>query len=396
MEKKIVIAVYSGSIPSSLFIENLIRLVADDNCKVLIFGKGENINYKNNNIIVHRTPSGFLKKLIFVTFQIFLISLTRPRRFIKLAINYRRLPKSDSIINMLSKTLPVIINLPDIFHIQWAKSLPYWYFLKEVFQIKIILSLRGSHIHYAPIADKNLAKQYNFYFPKVDQMHAVSNHIVSKAIKYGADKKKIKVIYSCLNFDLIRKYKKNQLDTHKPYRFISVGRSHWVKGYHYSLSAIHRLIQKNILIQYNIICNNEPSEELLFQISDLSLEKNVIVQKLSSQEQVYKKMKESDCFILPSVNEGISNAVIESMLIGLPVISSNCGGMEEVIRDGDNGFLYENRDVNKLEKTLETVMNLKIEERKEVANSALVDILAKFNSGFIKHKFHDLYKNTIR
>mgnify|MGYP007000288744 len=75
----------------------LIRLVADDNCKVLIFGKGENINYKNNNIIVHRTPSGFLKKLIFVTFQIFLISLTRPRRFIKLAINYRRLPKSDSI-----------------------------------------------------------------------------------------------------------------------------------------------------------------------------------------------------------------------------------------------------------------------------------------------------------
>ncbi len=396
MEKKIVIAIYSGSIPSSLFIENLIRLVADENCKVLIFGKGENINYKNNNIIVHRTPKGFFKKLIFVIFQILLISLTRPRKLIKLAINYRRLPKSDSIINMLSKILPIIINSPDIFHIQWAKSLPYWYFLKEVFQIKIILSLRGSHIHYAPIADKNLAKQYNFYFPKVDQMHAVSNHISSKAINYGADKKKIKVIYSCLNFDLINKYKKNQLDTHKPYRFISVGRSHWVKGYHYSLSAMHRLIQKDFLIQYNIICNNDPSEELLFQISDLSLEKNVIIQKLSSQEQVYKKMKESDCFILPSVNEGISNAVIESMSIGLPVISSNCGGMEEVIRHGNNGFLYENRDVNQLEKILETVMNLKIEKREEVVNSALVDILKKFNSDVIKDKFYDLYKNTLR
>lgn len=396
MEKKLVIAIYSGSIPSSVFIENMIKLVSDKNHKILLFGKGESIQYKNNNIIVHKTPKGFFQKSIFIVFQILLMSLTRPRRFIKLAINYKKLPKSDSTFNMLSKILPVINNLPDIFHIQWAKSLPYWYFLKEVFQIKIILSLRGSHIHYSPIADKNLAKQYHFYFPKVDQMHAVSNHISSKAIKYGADKKKIKVIYSCLNFDLIRKYKKNQLHTHKPYRFISVGRSHWVKGYHYSLSAVHRLIQKDFLIQYNIICNNDPSEELLFQISDLSLEENVIIQKLPSQEQVYKKMKESDCFILPSVNEGISNAVIESMSIGLPVVSSNCGGMEEVIRNGNNGFLYKNRDVNQLEKTLETVMNLKVEKRYEVIKSALIDISEKFNSDGIKHKFHDLYKNTLR
>ena len=51
-------------------------------------------------------------------------------------------------------------------------------------------------------------------------------------------------------------------------------------------------------------------------------------------------MRESDCLILPSVQEGISNVVLESMAIGLPIISSDCGGMKEIINDGRNGFLF--------------------------------------------------------
>ena len=42
-------------------------------------------------------------------------------------------------------------------------------------------------------------------------------------------------------------------------------------------------------------------------------------------------MRESDCLILPSVQEGISNVVLESMAIGLPIISSDCGGMKKVL-----------------------------------------------------------------
>ena len=80
--------------------------------------------------------------------------------------------------------MPVVNNLPDIFHIQWAKSLEEWIFLKDIFDIKLVLSLRGSHITYSPLSNEKLAKNYVAYFPKVDCFHAVSLAIANEASKY--------------------------------------------------------------------------------------------------------------------------------------------------------------------------------------------------------------------
>ena len=91
---------------------------------------------------------------------------------------------SDAIIEKKSnKTLlhkikfyPVLYHKPDIFHLQWAKSLEDWIWLQE-FGVKVILSLRGTHITISPIANETLASKYKQLFPKVDAFHAVSNSI---------------------------------------------------------------------------------------------------------------------------------------------------------------------------------------------------------------------------
>ena len=63
-------------------------------------------------------------------------------------------------------------------------------------------------------------------------------------------------------------------------------------------------------------------------------------------------MRNSDCFILPSVQEGISNVALESMAIGLPLISSDCGGMKEIINNGKNGYYFPARNSDALKKLL--------------------------------------------
>ena len=52
-------------------------------------------------------------------------------------------------------------------------------------------------------------------------------------------------------------------------------------------------------------------------------------------------MRGMDIFVLPSVNEGISNTILEAMATGLPVIAGRVGGNPELVVDGVTGTLSE-------------------------------------------------------
>jgi glycosyltransferase involved in cell wall biosynthesis len=52
-------------------------------------------------------------------------------------------------------------------------------------------------------------------------------------------------------------------------------------------------------------------------------------------------LQAADCFILPSESEGLSNALLEAMAVGLPVVVSANDGNLEVVRDGENGLVFE-------------------------------------------------------
>tara|TARA_X000000950_G_scaffold231930_1_gene280675 strand:+ start:369 stop:1568 length:1200 start_codon:yes stop_codon:yes gene_type:complete len=394
LEKKINVAIYSGIIPAPNFIENLIKLIGDEKINIYLFGNKGSVKYKNSSIKIFFTPQGKIKIIYFVFFQLFRLFIFYPKKLYKLIRNYKVFTKSGSIFKSLSKILPVLNHTPDIFHIQWAKSLPFWFFLKEIYGVKIVLSLRGSHINYSAFANDSLAKNYNNLFPNVDRMHAVSKKILLKAEKYGASRDKTDIIYSSLDLGLLKTYKKNNFKPHRPFRFLSVGRFHWVKGYQYSISAFANLKKINKNIHYLIITNNSISEEILYQIDELSLKNNIEIVHPDSQDKVYEIMRQSDCLILPSVQEGISNVVLESMAIGLPVISSDCGGMKEIINYGRNGFYFPSRDSVALEKLLLKVMNLRIEERERIIREGEKFINQNLNTTLIKSQFHDFYKKT--
>ena len=379
-----------------MFIESLIQSLAEQGVRIYLFGgKKSPAEYSGNNIFLFSTPNHRLLLIGFILIQIIRLIIKEPGKFLKLTAHYRNLSKNESVgfLNWWGKVLPVVNHLPDIFHIQWAKALPNWFFLKDLFRVKIVVSLRGSHINYSPLEDENLARQYRSLFPRVDRFHAVSRAIASEAGKYDAVEQKTNMVYSAVNLESLQLYKKTNWKVHKPFHFISVGRHHWTKGYHYALAAIKTLQENNFHIHYSIIAQDQPSEEILYQIDDLSLQRHVTLTCLETQEDVYRKMSSTDCLLLPSIEEGIANVVLEAMANGLPVISSECGGMREVIEHEKDGFLFRNRDVNHLAQIMTDMINQHSDERKSMSKRARLKIEQNHDFTRLGSEMKKLYRS---
>jgi len=93
---------------------------------------------------------------------------------------------------------------------------------------------------------------------------------------------------------------------------------------------------------------------------------NKLIQELNIEEKVYifdpcvdihKKIKNASIFVLSSEFEGLSNALVEAMLIGIPCISSNWNGVEEVIIDGFDGLIFRKDNVMELTNLMEKVVS---------------------------------------
>ena len=78
-------------------------------------------------------------------------------------------------------------------------------------------------------------------------------------------------------------------------------------------------------------------------IIKLGLEKNIKIKGFS--HNISNGLKNADLFLLASRFEGFSNALLEALFFGIPVITSNCpGANSEIIKKGFNGFLAKNED----------------------------------------------------
>ena len=145
------VAIYSGAIPSTTFIENLIKGISKNNT-VYLFGtkNGEYNNINQNTKIVYNYKSK-IGKLTVTAFRLLLVLLKYPNR---IKVIFKELNKYESRYSkfiFVSKAAGVMLHLPDVFHVQWAKDLEKWLFLKEQLDVKIVLSLLGSHINYSPV-----------------------------------------------------------------------------------------------------------------------------------------------------------------------------------------------------------------------------------------------------
>ncbi|RME04001.1 MAG: glycosyltransferase [Bacteroidetes bacterium] len=387
-EKKMKVAIYNGRIPATTFIERLIEGVAKTGVVVQLYGEVcEPVSYYNPNVRTYGWKGKFGRWSLYFKYLPLLL-LFRPKEVIALWKNYR--PQNLRIkLFKFSQFLPVLWHKPDVFHVQWAKSLKDWYWVRH-FGMRLVVSLRGSQLNYAPLVEENTAELYRIYFPMVNGFHAVSHAIKCKAQLYGASVESARVVYSGLDARDFAFYpdkpKRNKL------HILSVGRAHWIKGYTYALDAC-QMLKGKIDFQYAIIGGF--CQEHAFHVNDAELEGQVTLTGALPFEEVQRHMQESDVLLLPSVEEGIANVVLEAMALGTPVISTDCGGMAEVIEDGVNGILVPTRDTQALAEALMRFAVLSPEERKRLALAARQTIEQRFQQKQMVDKMIALYREVM-
>ena len=138
---------------------------------------------------------------------------------------------------------------------------------------------------------------------------------------------------------------------------VTCGRLEKQKNQKILIYAIHRLKSKYPFLKLKIYGEGSQKAELTKLISDLNLQKTVILE--GQTDKVGDALKNADIFVLTSDFEGMPNALMEALAVGVPCIATDCpcGGAKMLIEDGHNGLLIPVNDVEALVKAFETMLN---------------------------------------
>ncbi|MBQ7944656.1 MAG: glycosyltransferase [Lachnospiraceae bacterium] len=156
----------------------------------------------------------------------------------------------------------------------------------------------------------------------------------------------------CWNIDKIERYS----------IFLSQG-NYPIKGLHYVLEALPEIIEKypqtKIYIAGDIITANDTLKDkikisgygkyLLKMIKDNELEKNVVFLGNQQAGRMCARLLKTHVFLCPSAIENSPNSVGEAMLLGVPVVSADVGGVHNLLSDRKEGLLYTAADVKQMQ-----------------------------------------------
>lgn len=123
---------------------------------------------------------------------------------------------------------------------------------------------------------------------------------------------------------------------------VTVGRLEPQKAYMRLLKIMKRLTDERVDVKLWVLGDGTERGLLENYIEEHHLQENVSL--LGFQANPYKYLHMGDLFVCSSRAEGYSTAVTEALILGLPVITTDCSGMAELLKDGECGMITENDD----------------------------------------------------
>ena len=116
--------------------------------------------------------------------------------------------------------------------------------------------------------------------------------------------------------------------------------------------------------------------------------------KFLSGVESYEALPEADVFLLPSENETFGFAALAAMAAGIPVVGSDAGGLPEVVRHAECGYLLPVGDVEGLAERCCEILRDK-ERRREMGEAARHRVQSLFGAERVVGEFEELYASLL-
>lgn len=170
-----------------------------------------------------------------------------------------------------------------------------------------------------------------FFFPHADKTICVSKEI-ERILNEKYEVKNTQTIYNMM--DIEENIRRSQQELPHEYaelldkgnengfNFINIGRLDRQKGQWFLIRSFRRVVDKHKNARLFIIGEGDLREKLEDLIGKLDLNGSVFL--LGEQENIFPFLKNSDCFVLSSLWEGLPLVLIEALSMNLPIISTDC------------------------------------------------------------------------
>lgn len=257
---------------------------------------------------------------------------------------------------------------------------------KDVLGMKLAAITRGDDVHAWPEHHPNLIPNIRYVFEHADLMLANNKALARDAMKF-VDKvvPQFKIAYNGINYEefapgpmsagedetLRLKY---GLPEGKKI-LLCIATAEYMKGWGELLDAMAECrdeMQEWVLLA---IANKHFSRlgiNIEEKVAQLGIEDKVRVHSFVPHDEVKQLYRLANAFILPSYNEGISNAVMEAMASGLWTITTDVGGHSEIIENNISAFLIKPKSKEAVKSSLLYLAHNYETRKDEMRNEAIV------------------------
>lgn len=382
---KINLVLYSFPKPSETFLVSLaVELIRRQHDVKIIVLTAANIysNIQHHKLSYNEIKGRVIPSPLENRIATLLFLVKRLGGFVKYFVLSERSTLRKKVLNFVRLSL-INSNRPDIIHFAYSGIAIEFIDILDLIDngTKKFVSCRGSAEIYKPIVDSDRENLLRLLWPKVDFVHCVSQDMMNRMEAYGLGKPQAFVNFPSIDLKKFKYLQRNQshcesiLDS---VIIISTGRLDHQKGYLYALLAIKKLIAKGVKLEYHILGEGPEFGPIKFFIDDQKLDNNVFLHGKVNADSVSTLLAKAHIFLLPSVYEGISNAALEAMASGVPIVTTDGGGMSEVVKNRINGLIVPRCDPGAIVEAVEYTID-NYQEAIKLAQNARETIQVYFN-----------------